>query len=221
MFGFPMRITLDDGRMILMRPIVEDEMPAVAEQISRYEICRHISLRGSQSPEQELAWLKSTQERDDAFNWGIALPESKDDTHGRLIGNSGVFDISCNRGESGVVLWDSSVWGTGIASAIHRARCHYAVNVHHLVAIDSGADQDNHGSRMALERVGYTKVGVSYNRGYVDGEICHLDKLLWVNPTSHVWNYFWGGEPAPKKFQSARKRAIAALDWAAERIEYL
>lgn len=221
MFGFPMRVTLDDGRIILMRPMVEAEMPAVSTQISRYEICRHLSLRGAQSTEQELNWLKSKYAEPGSIGWGVALAEGPSDEVGRLIGSSGIEGIVNHRGESGVVLWDDTLWGNGIATAIHSARCWYAVNCHHLVAIDSGADQANAGSIRALKRVGYVQTGIDYNRGYANGKICHGVKLLWVNPIEHVWNYFWADSKAPKQFLEGRKRALAALEWANKHVTFL
>lgn len=221
MFGFPMRVTLDKGRIILMRPMLEEEMPEVSLQISRYEICRHLSLRGAQSIEQEIDWLKSKYTDSSSVGWGVALAEDPEDTKGRLIGSSGIEGIVDHRGESGVVLWDNTLWGGGIATAIHSARCWYAVNCHHLVAIDSGADQANVGSIRALKRVGYVQTGVDYNRGYANGKICHGVKLLWVNPVDHVWNYFWADSRAPKQFVEGRKRAQAALGWAANHVTLL
>ncbi len=221
MFGFPMRVTLDDGRIILMRPMVETEMPELSQQISRYEICKHLSLNGAQSSEQELEWLKRKYADPSSVGWGVALAESSDDVSGRLIGSSGIEGITNHRGESGVVLWDNRLWGSGITTAIHSARCWYAVNCHHLVAIDSGADQANVGSIRALKRVGYVQTGVDYNRGYANGKICHGVKLLWVNPVEHVWNYFWADSNPPKQFIEGRKRALAALDWASTHVVLL
>lgn len=221
MFGFPMQLKLADGRYIVMRPLTPEEMPDVARQISSYEVCRHLTLRGAQNTEQELEWLKARYTEPNSFGWGICLAEDKNDLQGRPVGMSGVNDITDFRGESGVVLWDRSVWRTGIASAIHRARCYYAVNCNHLVAIDSGCDQANAGSRRALQKVGYEVTGVNYNRGYADGEICHVYQLLWVNPTEHVWNYFWADSEPPKKFKAARKRAVAALEQAKTEVTFL
>lgn len=221
MFGFPMRITLDDSRTILMRPIHEAEMTEVSRRISRYKICKHLSLRGAQSPEQEVDWLKRKYADPNSFGWGVALAKDSSDVDGRLFGSSGIEGIVNHRGESGVVLWDETLWSGGIATAIHSARCWYVVNCHHLVAIDSGADQANVGSIRALKRVGYVQTGVDYNRGYADGKICHGVKLLWVNPVDHIWNYFWADSRAPKQFIEGRKRAQATLDWANEHVEFL
>jgi len=221
MFGFPMRITMNDGRIILMRPMIAEEMTEVSSQISRYEICKHLSLNGAQSPEQEQAWLNNKYSDSSSVGWGVALAEGPEDTTGRLIGSSGIEGIANHRGESGVVLWDSTLWGGGIATAIHSARCWYSVNCHHLVAIDSGADQANIGSIRALKRVGYVQSGVDYNRGYANGKICHGVKLLWVNPIEHVWNYFWADSIPPKQFIKGRKRAQYALSWADSHVTLL
>lgn len=221
MFGFPMQLKLHNGRFIVMRPLVESEMADVARQISSYEVCRHLEMRGAQSVEQELEWLKARYTEPNSFGWGVCLAEDAKDHTGRPIGMSGVRDIVNFRGESGVVLWDRSVWRTGIASAIHRARCYYAVNCEHLVAIDSGCDHANVGSRRALQKVGYGVTGMIYNRGYADGKVCHAYQLLWVNPTEHVWNYFWADSQPPKKFKQARKQALEALDQASREVTFL
>lgn len=221
MFGFPMRISMKDGRVVIMRPLKEGEMGAVAQQISSYEVCRYLTMRGAQSTEQELEWLKARYTEDNSFGWGVCLAEHNKDTTGRPIGMSGVNDIKNNRGESGVVLWDSSMWGTGIASAIHRARCYYAVNCHHLLAIDSGFFQANIGSGKALYRVGYAKTGITYHHHYTDGQPSHAQGLLWVNPTEHSWNYFWGDTEIPRKFLKARERAFTALGRAEQEVAFL
>lgn len=221
MQAFPMRTQTESGLYIVMRPLQEDEMASVSAAVSRYEVCKHLSLRGAQSPEQEVEWLRERYKEPNSHGWGICLAEDESDTRGRPIGTSGIMDIVDRRGESGVVLWDRDLWRQGIASVIHRARCYYAVQVLGLVAIDSGADQANHGSRKALEGVGYVKTGVVYNRGVAHGHMCHADQLLWVNPIDHVWNYFWGDSEAPEEFHLARKTAQDALNWAAEHVEFL
>ncbi len=221
MFGFPMQLKLQDGRFIVMRPLVEDEMADVARQISSYEVCRYLGTHGAQSVEQEIEWLKARYEEPNSFGWGICLADGKKDHTGRPIGMSGVNSITNYRGESGVVLWDRSIWGNGIASAIHRARCYYAVYCHHLVAIDSDFYQANVGSGKALYRAGYAKVGTAYGHGRVDGRVSHTTKLLWVNPTEHVWNYFWADSEPPKKFLEARKRALKALKQAKREVTFL
>lgn len=221
MFGFPMQLRLQDGRFIVMRPLKEDEMTDVAQQVSSYLVCRYLELRGAQNTAQELEWLKARYTEPNSFGWGICLAESADDYTGRPIGMSGVNDISNHRGESGVVLWDRSQWRGGIASAIHRARCYYAVYCHHLVAIDSGCYYENKGSRRALQKVGYEVTGMEYSRDYRDGKASHAYKLLWVNPTDQVWNYFWGETKPPRKFIAARKRAVAALEQAKREVTFL
>ncbi len=221
MFGFPMRVTMEDGRMIIMRPLKEEEMTDVATHISSYEVCRYLEMRGAQNAEQELEWLKARFAETDSFGWGVCVAEHDKDTVGRPVGMSGVNGIKNNRGESGVVLWDRSIWGNGIASAIHRARCLYAVDCHHLVAIDSGFFLPNVGSGKALHKVGYAKVGITYNHRFVDGQPCHAQELLWVNPTEHSWNYFWGDNEIPRKFHKARERAFAALERARTEITFL
>lgn len=221
MFGFPMRVSLEDGRVIIMRPLQEHEMALVATQISSYEVCCYLEIRSAQSETQEIEWLKAYYTTPDSFGWGICLPENNKDNVGRPIGMSGVNDIKNNRGESGVVLWDRSVWGTGIASAIHRARCYYAVNCHHLIAIDSVFFQANIGSGKALYRAGYAKTGITYHHHYTEGQPSHAQELLWVNPTEQVWSYFWGDSKIPNKFHKARKRAFTALERAEQEVTFL
>ncbi|MBI2797787.1 GNAT family N-acetyltransferase [Candidatus Saccharibacteria bacterium] len=216
-----MQTKTTDGLVIRMQPILESEMAAVPEPLARYEVCAHLSLRGAQNHQQELDWLKARYDDPDSQGWGIYEFKPGSDSRGRLIGASGIENISSYRGISGVVLWDSGMWGKGIASAIHRARCLYAVDVLGLVAIDSGADLVNQGSHRALCGVGYVKTGVDYNRGVAYGKHCHAVRLLWVNPSEYAWNFFWAGGKVPKHFVAGRVRAQNALDQARKEVEFL
>ena len=221
MFGFPMRLKTDQGAYIVMRPFEEDEMQAVANNISSYNVARTLSLQGSQTVQQERDWFERISASQDSVHWAICWANSPSDRMGVPIGTSVLDNLKNYRATSGVVIFDQSAWGQGIATAAHRARCYYADQVVGLNAIDSGALRSNRGSINALCRVGYEHVGSQYGLHHLDGRVEHHELLLWVNPNERNWNYFWGDSHIPIKFHKARKRARKALDWASEAVAFL
>lgn len=221
MWGFPLKFTTPSGLHVIMRPYRDGEEGAMAEQISSAEVCKFLSLNGSQTPAQEKEWLRKLAEEDDSTLWAICLGEHTGDHVGKPIGTSGLHHIRNARAVSGVVIYDRSVWGKGLASACHRARCLYAHQVHGLKAIDSAVVFGNAGSIRALRGVGYEVVGTHYAEHMVDGQFRHLNELTWVNPTEHSWNYFWGDNEIPRKFHKARERAFAALERAHTEVTFL
>lgn len=221
MFGFPMRTITDKGAHIVMRPYRPDEMEQVAKLISSYRIARTLSLTGSQTVQQELGWFERISTSQDSVHWAICWATDERDTTGIPIGTSVLENVRGLRATSGVVIYDPTAWGQGIATAAHKARCYYADHVMGLNAIDSDALRSNRGSINALCRVGYQIVGTRYGMHHLDGHTEHLELLLWVNPNERNWNYFWGDSDVPQKFIGSRKLARKALDWAAENVTLL
>lgn len=221
MWGFPMKFTTSSGLHVIMRAYRDDEATVLSQGVSSAEVCRYISLNGAQTPAQEQEWIKKTAEDKDSAHWAICLGEHEADVVGKPVGISGLNKRHYSRATSGVVIFDRSVWGKGLASACHRARCLYAHEVLGLHAIDSAVIQGNDGSIRALRGVGYEVVGIHYSEQLADGQLRHLNELTWVNPTERVWDYFWGDNEIPNKFHKARERALAALEQAKQEVTFL
>lgn len=149
------------------------------------------------------------------------LGEDPDDHTGRPVGTSGLLKINNFRAASGVVIFDRSTWGKGLASACHRARCLYAHQVLGLNAIDSSVIFGNDGSLRALRNVGYEVIGVYFSGHMVNGVMRHNHDLVWVNPNDHNWNFFWADNPIPKRLHKARERALVALERARTEVTFL
>ena len=221
MFGFPMSTMTEKGAYIIMRPFTPDEIAQIAKLISSYHVARTLKLGSAQTAQQEMEWFEGISASTDSVHWAICWANDAHDTVGVPIGTSALTDIKLNRATSGIVIFDKSAWQQGIATAAHRARCHYAHHVMGLNAIDSGALRGNVGSIGSLCKVGYVHTGVEYGAYLRQGQPIHHELLLWVNPTERNWNYFWGDNGFPKKFIGGRRRAQSALNWANEHVTFL
>lgn len=219
-FGFPMKLTLEHNPPIILRPYGADEMGAVSDLISSYEVCRFTATTSSKVAEQESSWYENTYSDDNSAVWAICIAQNDGDTTGKPIGVTSL-GFKNNRGSSGIIIFDRNYWGQGVASRCHRARCFYAHNNLGLKAIDSTVAYPNLGSRKALQRVGYVVTGIEYGKHFADGQPHHLHRLTWVNPVEHKWLEFWGVNKPPTKFQKARILAQSALDLARTEITFL
>ena len=223
-YGLPIRfgpISDDVGYHIIMRAYQASEGTAMAKAISRAKIQRYIMLSATQTPKMEETWMEQTATAKDDCTWAICIAQDSSDELGTPIGSTGLHGIQDGRAHSGIVIYDDSFWGNGIASACHRARSLYAHQVLGIRAIDSFVIRSNDASLKALENIGYTRTGTQYSHSIIDGKVCHVDNLTWVNPYKHQWNYFWGDNKPPQEFETSRRRAKLAIEQAIEDVTFM
>lgn len=222
-FGFPMRFqhTLKDGEevSIILRPYQEDEVSIISRGFSRFEISRFLGNWHAWTVSQEAEWLKQSAEEENSIVWAICISKDEADPIGRPIGTTSITNIRNGRGESGCSIYDETLWGNGIASACHRARCYYAHYVLGLRAIDSYVAFPNHASSKALIGVGYFITGVSPGMLFSGGEWHNVYNLTWINPT------YERDFPKIKDLSDIRHKAIKkakrALEWSYKNISFI
>ena len=216
-YGLPMRFgPISDGveYHIIMRAYQESEGTAMAKAISRANIQRYIMLSATQTPAMEKAWMELMATTEGDCTWAICIAQDSSDELGTPIGSTGLHGIKDGRAHSGIVIYD-------IASACHRARSLYAHEVLGIRAIDSFVIRGNKGSLKALENIGYTRTGTQYSHSIVDGKVCHVDNLTWVNPFGHQWDYFWGDNQPPEEFNISRRKAKLAIKRAKKDVTFM
>jgi RimJ/RimL family protein N-acetyltransferase len=221
MYGYAMRITSESGLELVLRPYRDGEHVHLLAGMQSYHVLGHTSFRRAFTEAEAAAYLGRLEADQAETGWAVCVVE--DGTHplGRPIGTTSLelHGSDPRRAESGIVIYDRDWWGRGVATLAHTARTHYAFNVMGLIAITSGADQDNPGSGRALLGIGYVKTGVNYHAGIMHGQVAHADRFLLVNPHPGPWSYFWGNSHVPAAFKRARQRTRELLSSA--QITYL
>lgn len=222
-WGLPMQFNAiaKNGEVtrIIMRPYRMDENIILADGISRHEVIRYIGSDTAKTPEQETEWLKEKIEEKDSVVWAICVAENKKDQIGRPIGTSSISYIKNLRGVSGCVIFDTNMWGKGIASACHKARCYYAEHVMGLHAIDSYVAFPNHGSRKALLNAGYFVTGVCFGTFFANGNWHNCHSLIWINPAYEA--EFPQIEQLASQRKKSAKNTKLALKWAKHNITFM
>jgi RimJ/RimL family protein N-acetyltransferase len=218
MYGYAMRIASEAGLELVLRPYRPGEHIHLTSGMQSYHVLGHTSFRRALTEAEAAAYLDRLEADQNETGWAICVMEGDTD---RPIGTTSLefHNSDPRRAESGIVIYDRSWWSRGVATLAHTARTVYAFNVMGLVAITSGADQNNPGSGRALLNVGYVKTGVNYHAGIMHGQVAHADRFLLVNPHPGPWGYFWGDSEIPAEFQNARTHTQGLL--ASAQVTYL
>ena len=219
MYGCRMRAK-SEHLELLLRPYEPGEAQAMLPGMQSLSVMKYLGHRQAQTLQLETDWLTKVSTDASRTTWAICVLEDGVD---RPIGTTDlkISETKSYIGSSGIVLYDSSWWGKGVATLAHLARTRYAFEVLNLCAIYSGAYKGNLGSCRALDRVGYVATGTRYHLDIVDGQVCHAVDLLLVNPNERSWNFFWGDSLVPQEFHDARQRTCDALARAQHQVEYL
>lgn len=219
MYGYAMRAKCD-GLELVLRPYRPGEHERLLTGMQSYEVLGHTSFRRAFTAAESAAYLERLEASLDETAWAICVVAND----AELPVGTTSLEVATDRSylaESGIVIYDRDWWRKGVATLAHLARTRYAFEVMNLVAITSGADQDNLGSCRALERIGYCQVGVNYHAGVMNGRVVHANKYLLINPAEGPWRFFWGETATSESFEIARELTRAALARAAEQVEYL
>lgn len=216
--GHRMAVTTRDGQEIILRPYRMDDAEKMVDGMQSYAVVRTLGRVFAPSVEQERQWITERAQDDAGFGWAITIDDHP-------IGSIGIEGISNRRGSAGAVIYDVSKWNAGIASAAARAAMYYAVTAHDMLAVDAGVYVCNMASYQLQKGIGFVLVGSKPQGGVVDGMPQSMLQLLWVNPDTACWNYFWRGVKQPQgieePFSEGRKRARAALLWAQRHVRLL
>lgn len=217
-FGPIMQLAVG-GLQIELAPIAKDDMRAfVSPGMQQGSITRYFARSSAPVLEDEHEWYEKTRTDKTSIVWGIWVIDGE---NRRLIGTTALNELEgehIRQATSGVLIFDKDYWGKGIASHIHKARTWYAFKHLGLTRIKSGVVQGNEGSRIALERSGYTLVYVERNFKFVEGRMRHVDCLECLNPEEWAWKQWWEGDRPTKQSRDARVRTRQAMDWAEENV---
>ena len=216
--GHRMAVTTRDGQDIVLRPYRLDDAEHMVAGMQSYGVVRTLGRVFAPSLEEERKWIEERAADPAGFGWAITIDD-------RPIGSIGIEGIANRRGTAGAVIYDASKWNAGVASAAARAAMYYAVTAHDMLAVDAGVYACNPGSYKLQLGIGFVLVGRKPQGGVVDGVPQDMLQLLWVNPETACWNYFWRGQKnavgVEEPFSAGRRRARAALAWARQNVTLL
>lgn len=190
---------------LLLRPATKDDLPELVKHFSSMRVHMYTMGRFAQTLENEQEWYEKVRKNDDECIWFIQ-PEGYD----KPIGTTGLHKINSWDGScsSGIIIWDPSWWGRGVASAAHLGRTLFATDYLSKISIRSSVRVDNTASRRALEGVGYTIWGTEPVDDYRAGRWIDTYQLKWFHPDKYQFYYPDG---LPEKFVPGAERAKIAL----------
>ena len=223
MLGQPMSVKIDTQTTITLGPFARENMGEFIKngRMQHHSISRYLSVHHALTIEDEQEWYDKTRTDKTSRVWGVWDASGTSPT---LIGSTALTSLEespLRQMTSGSVLFDSSYWGKGIASALHKARTWYAFNQLDLTRIKSAVLLPNIGSAKALSRCGYFPHSIERNIAFLDGRLQHQQNLECLNPYEHAWNRWWGSdEPTPEAL-AARDATLEALAWADKHVTLL
>ncbi len=215
MYGNPMRVSIE-GSVVTLKPMTEADLEGMVLGMSSLKVRAWAGGIDVPTADEEREWLKRTAVSKDKYGWGI-FPEGSD----RAVGSTGLnhLDYRSSSCRSGIMIWDPTWWGKGIATRTHLARTLFAADWLGMKTIISEVRTPNEASLKALLRVGYAVTGRSHRNWLAEGR--YYDTLLftWVNP-AHV-AFLYGGDPVPADVLEACEMAQKALEQARRCVEML
>lgn len=219
MFGKPMRIVRKyaTGKVsyVYLKPFSKEEAMNGGVQFGSMIVSQYTAMTvRAPSKEFEANWWDRIDGSENDVLWGIQ-PEGCN----QIVGTTGIHGIKGidNTGSTGIVIYDPTWWGKGIASLAHLGRTWFAAGELNRFTLTSTVRVPNVASRKALERVGYTVTGTEFATKYLHGEYIGTHHLLWVNP-KRVNILF---DEVPDILRTGLKRAEAALSLAQECVEWI
>ncbi len=214
MFGIKMFVKTDKVS-VLLRPMSKDDLPELVEHFSSMKVHMYTLGLFGQTYENELEWYEKNRKDKDSCVW-IVQPENSD----KPIGVTSLHDINSLGGgcTSGFITWKSEWWNKGVATASHLGRTMFAADYLNRSMIKSIAREDNKGSWMALERVGYTVWGTEPLDGFRQGKWLNSYHLLWLHP-ERISLFYSNG--LPDIFKDGVEKAKEALEKARKCVEMI
>jgi RimJ/RimL family protein N-acetyltransferase len=143
-----------EGRIIVLRPVREEEAGMIAGWLEDMEVTRHLRILLPPSVAGEREWLSARTQDEHHVFWGI-------EHEGRLVGITSIqgIDWISRHGETGTAIGDRAVWGRGIGTEAMQLRARFAFEMLNLNKLNSGYYEGNQASAEAQRRTGYREVG--------------------------------------------------------------
>ena len=204
MFGINMRSEFD-GFGVNLKPLSLPDISVLTEHFSSMKIHMYTQGLYAQPYENELDWYHKNRVDQTSCIWGI-VPDGASN----LVGITALHNVdNIGSAVSGIIIWDTSFWGKGVATRAHLARTLFAADYLNRATIKSSARVKNSGSVKALLRVGYNLVGIEPRTAYRSGEYLDTKLFVWLNPYRVSVLYPKG---LPKRYFDGVKKAKLALD---------
>lgn len=153
------------GQVVLLRPVVEAEIPTMLEWFADPLVLRYLGAPfNAVAPAAEREWWERAGTSQDLIAWGM-------DFEGRLVGTTSIFRIDWpNRNAmTGTSIGDRTAWGKGIATEAMQLRADFAFRQLQLHKLVSGYYEPNVASARAQAACGYRVVGRARDDMYRDG----------------------------------------------------
>lgn len=217
-FGPIMRVKTDTGLKLELAPFNREQVAQFADPFSRLSVTQYLSVTSAQTTETEQRWYDELIVDKNRFAWGIWVV----DDERKLIGNFDFREVERDQlaqATNGIAIVDSSYWGKGVASAVHRAALLYAFRYMGLVRVRSAVLHGNGASLASMEKSGFTVVYTERNTHFRAGKFRHQDNLECLNPDDWAWRLWWGDDRPTRKAVEARAKTASALKWAEKNVE--
>lgn len=213
MFGINMVIS-HCNQTVKLRPLTKKDLPILVEHFASMKVHMYTMGLFAQTMENEEEWYEKNRKDDKSCLWAIQ-PKDSDVP----IGVTAIHDISpfTNSCTTGIIIWDPTWWGKGIASATHLGRTLFAADYLNRFTIRSSVRVHNEASLKALERVGYTVWGTEPLSAYRAGKWLDTYHLIWVNPDKICSLY---PEGTPENLKGGVERAKFALETARSEVVF-
>ena len=211
-------MTVNHGNVpIILRALSKEDLPILVRHFSSMKV--HFFTKGlfAQTLENEVDWYEKNRRLEDSVVWAIVpIQENWGDVP---IGVTAIHDMNriSNSCTSGIIIWDSTWWGRGIASSCHLGRTLFAADYLNRWKINSCVRVENAASRKALQRVGYTIWGTEPCTTQREGRWLDTYHLTWIHP-GRVQILFPQG--APDLYISGIQKANEALALARKVVEF-
>lgn len=202
------------GTVVKLRAFKRDDVPVLVEHFSSMKVQLYTLGIFGQPLENELEWYDKNRQDPDSVTWAI-VPHGQDTP----IGVTGLHKINSrnNSCTSGIIIWDSTWWGRGVATAAHLGRTLFAADYLNRWMIRSSAYSQNEASWRAMERVGYTVWGTEPVFEERAGKWLCLQHTIWLHP-ERVAVLFPDG--LPEKYAAGVERATIALETARKEVAF-
>lgn len=163
---------------ITLRKPLKSELGVVSDGMSDMHVNLYTSLLFAKTQEDEEEWYERMRKSDTDCLWAV-VPDDADIPIGVTAIHRMDHFGSCS---TGIILWDDSRWGEGIASRTHLARTLFAADYLHRRSIFSSVRVPNEASLKALLRVGYFVWGIQPQSIFRAGTYLPTYHLAWFNP---------------------------------------
>src|SRR3989344_1756290 len=213
MYGVTMKVE-HNGLAVVLRALRKEDVPILVEHFSSMKVHMYTNGVFAQTLENELELYEKNRKDPDGVTWAIQ-PEGSHSPNGvTSLHEINSRENSCS---SGIIIWDPSWWGKGVASAAHLARTLFAADYLNRFVIRSSVRVANEASRRALERVGYTVWGTEPVCIQRANEWLDTHHLIWFHP-ERVSTFYT--DAAPQMYLPGIDRARIALELARREVNF-